>query len=290
MITVIAVIVIVIAILGLVIYHDTHNFVVRNYEVETDRLKGDKTFVFLTDMHGYTFGRNNEKLIKAVDDIAPDCILCAGDMFTGEKVKGRVQTEGAEHLLKELSGRYPVYISNGNHEEKVKLYTKEYGNTFDRYKSSLIREGIFYLENESAYYDDGNVRITGLELSLDYFQKLRKKKMEPELLEKKLGRIGADEASRFQILIAHNPIYFDEYAKWGADLTVSGHVHGGIIRLPLIGGVISPAIALFPRYDGGKYEKDGKTMILGRGLGTHTIHVRMFNPGEVAVIKVIGRK
>ena len=271
MITVIAVIVIVIAILGLVIYHDTHNFVVRNYEVETDRLKGDKTFVFLTDMHGYTFGRNNEKLIKAVDDIAPDCILCAGDMFTGEKVKGRVQTEGAEHLLKELSGRYPVYISNGNHEEKVKLYTKEYGNTFDRYKSSLIREGIFYLENESAYYDDGNVRITGLELSLDYFQKLRKKKMEPELLEKKLGRIGADEASRFQILIAHNPIYFDEYAK-------------------LIGGVISPAIALFPRYDGGKYEKDGKTMILGRGLGTHTIHVRMFNPGEVAVIKVIGRK
>ena len=58
----------------------------------------------------------------------------------------------------------------------------------------------------------------------------------------------------------------------------------------MIGGVISPAIALFPRYDGGKYEKDGKTMILGRGLGTHTIHVRMFNPGEVAVIKVIGRK
>ena len=87
----------------------------------------------------------------------------------------------------------------------------------------------------------------------------------------------------FQILIAHNPQYFDEYAKWGADLTVSGHVHGGIVRLPFIGGVISPAIALFPKYDGGHYEIDKKHLILSRGLGTQ---VRMFNPCEIDVIKI----
>ena len=110
--------------------------------------------------------------------------------------------------------------------------------------------------------------------------------MEEGLLNRQLCEIRGAEKESFQVLIAHNPQYFQEYAGWGADLTVSGHVHGGIIRLPLIGGVISPAIALFPKYDGGKFVRDGKTMILSRGLGTHTIHVRFYNPGEVAVIRV----
>ena len=100
--------------------------------------------------------------------------------------------------------------------------------------------------------------------------------------------VGHSDNSRYQVLIAHNPLYFPQYAAWGADLTVSGHVHGGIIRLPLLGGVISPAIVLFPKYDGGKFEIDGKNMILSRGLGTHSIHVRMFNPCELCIIHVRG--
>ena len=65
---------------------------------------------------------------------------------------------------------------------------------------------------------------------------------------------------------------------------LSGHVHGGIIRLPFLGGVISPALILFPKYDGGKYDIADKTLILSRGLGTHSIPVRMFNPGEMVLI------
>ena len=107
--------------------------------------------------------------------------------------------------------------------------------------------------------------------------------MEDNLIDR---MVGHSDKNRFQVLIAHNPQYFNEYTEWGADLTVSGHVHGGIVRLPLIGGVISPAIALFPRFDGGKFEKEGNTMILSRGLGTHTIHVRFYNPGEVCVIRI----
>ena len=79
-------------------------------------------------------------------------------------------------------------------------------------------------------------------------------------------------------------MYFEEYAAWGAELTVSGHVHGGIVKLPFIGGVISPALILFPKYDGGRYDTLGKTLILSRGLGTHSIPVRMFNPGEIVLI------
>lgn len=70
----------------------------------------------------------------------------------------------------------------------------------------------------------------------------------------------------------------------GADLTVAGHVHGGVMKLPLLGGVISPSFRLFPKYDRGMFEEYGKRMVLSRGLGMHTIPIRIFNPGELVVI------
>ena len=272
----------------LVIYHDTHNFVIRNYEIKSDKVNGSFKFVFLSDLHGYVFGNNNERLIKAIDETGPDAIICGGDMFTAHAKDGVIKYEAGFDLIKNLSGKYKVYYGNGNHEYKVKSFTKEYGNFYDRYKNRLSKEGVIFLENESVDLNDKNIRITGLDLKLDYFRKVVKKKMEPDLIGKLVGDLGEKERDKFQLLIAHNPQYFENYAMWGADLTVSGHVHGGIIRLPFLGGVISPSIALFPKYDGGLYKKGDKTMILGRGLGTHTIHVRFLNPGEVCVITVRG--
>ena len=266
-----------------VIYHDTHNFVVRSYDVYSDKISRDYTFVLLSDLHGYVFGNNNDKLIEAVALQKPDAVLCAGDMFTAHRIKGEIQYQAGFHVLSELSSKFPVYMGNGNHEHKIKTYTNEFGNLFARYRSGLEKAGVTVLENDSVNIDGTNIRITGLDLKHDYFRKVVKLKMEKGYVDK---LVGHSDRNAFQVLIAHNPQYFDEYANWGADLTVSGHVHGGIIRLPILGGVISPAIALFPKYDGGKFEKDGKTMILSRGLGTHSIHVRMFNPGEVDVIRV----
>lgn len=283
---VIVIVLLLIAAVALIIYHDTHSFVVREYEFGSDKVKRDLTFVLLSDLHGYVFGNNNDTLISKIEEIDPDYILSCGDMMTASFIDGRIQTEAGEHVLTSLSKKYPVFIANGNHEEKIKCFTSDFGNIFDRYKSGLLRAGVHYLENESMDVPEDNLRISGLELPLAYFQKVIRKEMEPGTIEKRLGSIGTKDSDKFQILLAHNPIYFKEYADWGADLTVSGHVHGGIIRLPLLGGVISPALALFPRFDGGKYSQGEKTMILSRGLGTHTIHVRFNNPGEVSVIKV----
>ncbi|MBO6242149.1 MAG: metallophosphoesterase [Butyrivibrio sp.] len=273
----------------LVIYHDTHNFVVRNYEIRSDKVIGNFKFVFLSDLHGYVYGDNNEKLIKTIDEIAPDAVICGGDMFTAHAKDGKIRYESGFELIRNLSGRYKVFYGNGNHEYKVKSFTKEYGNFYDRYKSRLSKEGVVFLENDSICIEDKNIRITGLDLNLEYFRKVVKRKMDQDHLDRLVGDIGEKEKNRFQLLIAHNPQYFENYVEWGADLTLSGHVHGGIIRLPILGGVISPSIALFPKYDGGLYKKDNKTMILGRGLGTHTIHVRFLNPGEVCVINVAGK-
>ena len=125
------------------------------------------------------------------------------------------------------------------------------------------------------------MEICGLELERCYYQRLRLKNMEKSYLN---GLLGKSREDCYELLIAHNPDYFKEYAAWGADLTLSGHVHGGVMRLPYLGGVISPMLHLFPKYDGGMFKEYGRLMILGRGLGMHTIPVRVFNPGEVVVV------
>ncbi len=276
-------IVILILLCVLVIYHDTHNFVVRSYDITSTKVSKDYTFVLLSDLHGYVYGNNNDKLIAAIDKEKPDAILCAGDMFIGHTRDGVIRYEPGRHLLTELAKKYPVYAGNGNHEHKIKAYTVLFGNQFDRYRASLQKAGVITLENDSVSIPEANIRITGLDLGLEYFRKVVKKSMDTDYIDK---LVGHSDKSCYQILIAHNPQYFENYAKWGADLSVSGHVHGGIIRLPFIGGVISPSIALFPKYDGGKYMYEDKIMILSRGLGTHSIHVRFLNPGEADVIRI----
>ena len=95
---------------------------------------------------------------------------------------------------------------------------------------------------------------------------------------------------RFQILLAHSPLYFEQYADWGADLTLSGHFHGGTIRLPLLGGVMTPQYQFFLPWCGGEFEKDGRKMLVGRGLGTHSINIRLNNISQLLVIKLLPDK
>lgn len=96
--------------------------------------------------------------------------------------------------------------------------------------------------------------------------------------------LSACKKGWFHILIAHNPDYFEEYAKWGADLTVSGHVHGGMLILPKLGGLLSPMIKIFPKYYKGIYQKNEQFMLVSSGLGNHTIKIRLNNRPDIAVL------
>ena len=169
----------------------------------------------------------------------------------------------------------------GNHEYRLGLYPEQYGDMYDRYMEELSQMGIEPLVNERAQLPDVNVSVCGVAIGKEYYRRFHSRRMEPEYLTELLGEPSRDS---YQILIAHNPEYFDAYAAWGADLVVSGHVHGGIMRLPFLGGVLSPNLTLFPKYDGGRFEQNGSVMLLSRGLGTHTIPLRIFNPGELPVI------
>ena len=137
------------------------------------------------------------------------------------------------------------------------------------------------LENERVFLPRLNLEICGVEIDRTYYKRFKHKQMKGDYLPGLLGRSHQD---CFELLLAHNPDYFKEYAAWGADLVLSGHIHGGVVKVPFLGGLISPMMHLFPKYDGGRFEEGDSSMILGRGLGMHTIPLRFLNPGELVVL------
>lgn len=265
------------AVAAIVIW-DTHRFVVKSYKLSSDKLKKRTRFVVLADLHGRSFGKDNEMLLSKIDELAPDGILIAGDMITAKPGRKFDKTIAFIH---KLADKYPVYYASGNHEYRMGIYPEKYGNMSKEYEEAIAHDNLIRLRNQKVQLNDENITIYGLEIDREYYKKFRAPVMDGTYVEKMLGK--TDEKV-YSILIAHNPTYFPAYARYKADLILAGHVHGGIARLPLLGGIISPALRLFPKYDGGRFEEGDSTMILSRGLGTHTIPVRFLNPGELVEI------
>ncbi len=122
---------------------------------------------------------------------------------------------------------------------------------------------------------------------MDYFNKLKQPEMTTDYIQK---LVGIPENKWYNILIAHNPVYFNFYTEWGADLILSGHLHGGIIRLPGLGGIISPQYKFMPKYDAGMFRENDKIMLVSRGLGLHTIKLRINNRPELMVVTLNNEK
>lgn len=257
---------------------DGKRFIVKEEMLKIPKLKKGCRFVMISDLHNKVYGKNNEKVISAVDKAKPDFVVIAGDLITSHAKESIIPGTG---LVNELSKRYKIYYAMGNHETKIKKYPEKYGNMYDRLVKETMHPNVKLLIDESCILPEYSICLTGLELGMAYFAKFKRKEMDSDYLEKKLGKVQSQYCN---ILLAHNPEYFEEYAAWGADLVLAGHVHGGIMRLPLLGGVISPSYRLFPKYDGGIFHKGESTMLLGRGMGAHTLPFRFFNPAELYVV------
>ena len=258
---------------------DGNRFHVVKYQLYSNKIEEEHHYVVLSDLHNKSYGEKNEKLLKSIDKLAPEAILIAGDILTSKPGKSY---EVAIDLIRNLASKYPIYYGMGNHETRLFLYPEVYGDMGENYEKDLNRVQVEFLRNKSRECKD-NIRITGLDMKRDYYKRFKKYPMDHSYLQETLGKIKSE---KYEILLAHNPDYFEEYAAWGADLVLSGHVHGGMMRLPILGGVVSPAFRLFPKYDGGLFRQGKSTMILSRGLGMHTIPIRIFNPGELISLKI----
>ena len=249
------------------------------YELQSEKVTKEYTFVFLTDLHDNCFGKGQRRLLTAICRAKPDAVLIGGDMMIAGE---RVEIEPAMDFVKKLASRFRVYYGNGNHENRLDRNRGRYGDVYDRYRSGLAESGVVWLSNETMPFND-EVCISGLDLDRKYYRHRCSDELAPGYIE---GHLGAADRRRYQILLAHSPKFFDAYERWGADLTLAGHYHGGTIWLPFLGGVMTPQFEFFRKECQGIHRKDNGVMIAGRGLGTHSVNLRLNDMAQLVVVKV----
>lgn len=309
-------IIVIIAVLisALVVYIilETKKFKVTKYVYYTHKVN-DRGFriCVISDMHGTVYGKNNEAVLEAIDKEKPDLVILAGDMITakeGEDFSWTIDLspgawnigdgvcssnnkslEASINFMIKLASKYPVYMGNGNHESRLYRKQQSFGYAYNDLRKTLEAIGVTLLSDDMRIVPiKGNVlNIFGLDIAGEYYKRFERIKMPPEYIEVKLGRLKSHgvEEENLNLLIAHNPSYFENYVDWGADLSFAGHVHGGVLRIGKR-GVISPQFILFPKYSGGMYEKDNKAMIVSCGLGFHSMPIRINDRAEIVIVDV----
>ena len=224
--------------------------------------------VVLSDLHGGEFGRGNEELLAAVAETAPDYIFYLGDL----EDQYRGPREGyAEEIAEGLGAIAPLYYVTGNHEWAV--------GDVPELKERLEACGARVLRNEFVTLERNGdtVVLAGIDDPNGY--------ADQKTPEQVAAEVYAAWGDPFWLLLAHRNNHFaDQYSRLGADLVLSGHGHGGIIRLPFTDGLLSVDRTFFPSYTAGLYEENGSALFVTRGLGNSGPTFRLFNRPEIAVV------
>lgn len=228
------------------------------------------TIVQLSDLHGAEFGEHNEELIRRVREAGPDYIFLTGDLVDRYRQTPRNYAVSLGAALAEIA---PTYFVTGNHEWAFPDVRE--------LKRELRDAGVTVLSNEYVPLSRGGDHI--LLAGIDDPNGFADQKTPEELA----GELRAAEPDAFWLLLAHRNNYFEkEYSLLGADLVISGHGHGGVIRLPFTDGLVSTDRTFFPSYTAGLYEENGSTLFVTRGLGNTGLSFRLFNRPEVAVVSL----
>lgn len=243
---------------------------ISRYEVKSQKLPesfdGFK-IVQLSDLHGAEFGEDGMELVEKVKELEPDIIALTGDFVTDEGDLAAV-----EKLAARLVKLCPVYFISGNHEFGSGLAVKV--------RNILERAGVKYLSNEYLTISRGEdgILLGGVEDPLAYADMLS-----PDELAQKMNDAAPDA---FKILLGHRNYWMTEYPELPVDLIFCGHAHGGLIRIPGVGGLIGTDRRLFPDFDAGEYNNGRYTLIVSRGLGNSVPIPRVFNRPEIVCVEL----
>ena len=270
-----------IALLCFYIYRECTRIEVSEYSF-TSRLLKKEVFriVFLSDLHETVHGKDNEEVIARIDGLKPDIVVFAGDMITASD-RHPLNYDATLSFVRRIAEKYPLYYGIGNHEEKLKRGPYRQMENWNYYTKKLSEFGVRILQNEKVCIEEAGIAVYGLDLDYKYYRKIKDFPIPDGYLKERLGDV---DPHRYSILLAHLPDQLPAYAKWGPDLVLSGHVHGGVIGVPFLGGLVSPQLKLFPKFDSGLFGEGKTKMILSRGIGTHTIPLRINNSAEIVSI------
>ena len=222
----------------------------------------------VSDLHNAVFGRKNEKLLSLIRAAKPDIIAITGDLIDSR----HTDIDSALAFVEAAAEIAPVYYVTGNHESRL---------DFDAIEPRLIAAGARVLRNEAEYIEHGGERIRLAGIDDPSF--IRTGGTAEERAAAELEQLG-DGGGTFTVFLAHRPELVEVYAEYGAGLVLSGHAHGGQVRLPLLGGLYAPGQGLLPEYDSGLYSLGETQMVVSRGLGNSVAPLRVNNRPELVIV------
>lgn len=227
----------------------------------------------VSDLHNAEMGSENEKLLAMLREAAPDLIAITGDLIDSR----RTDIDLAIRFVEQAAQIAPCYYVTGNHE--ARLTEVEHAD----FEHQLVEVGVTVLHD-----DEVTIARQGQQISLIGID-------DPDFAEKH-GGVGLDmnpkhiselsTVDTFTVLLSHRPEFFQQYVQSGTELILSGHAHGGQIRLPLIGGLFAPNQGIFPEYDAGLYAEGSTNLIVSRGIGNSLFPFRINNRPEVILIEL----
>ncbi len=253
-----------------------------HYKIANPKINTPLRFALISDLHSHTWGEGQQKLIRIVKKAAPDGILLAGDL---EDPNG--DPLAAYTLVKGISPLAPCYYVTGSHD----MLTWDLQSVLDR----MTAAGAVPLREErvNLTLKGSPMAISGVdEPFMAYIQgKATTKIQQADFYLHMLEDLEPLSKDTFNLLIAHRPEFFDAYSHMGFDLAVTGHAHGGQVRIPFIlNGLYAPGQGFFPKFASGLYKKNGFTMIVSRGLHFSWIRPRFFNRPEVVIIDLLPKE
>lgn len=251
--------------LAIFFHLENNTLTITKFKLTSGKIKEKINIVQISDLHGKSFGKNNDKLIEKIKNEKPDFILYTGDLTNG-RAKGKTDYVGI-NLLSKLNKIIPVFYINGNHEFNG-------GERVEKLIAELSKNGVNVLQNkiEQIEINNSKVFILGLEEGLKQNTLPLLKKFETE--------------NSLKILLCHYPEFFKYYCKFDIDFMFSGHAHGGQFIFPFIGGLYAPGQGIFPKYYRGIHKKNNSTLIVSRGLGPSRFPQRLFNKPEIISLEI----
>jgi predicted MPP superfamily phosphohydrolase len=249
----------------------------KTYQIETNMLEEQKSIriALISDLHSTIYGKDQSVLVNKVMNIKPDIIMLTGDIFDDV-----VPMTGTKLFLSGIYGLAPVFYVTGNHEY--------WSCNMGEIREELASYGVIILSDTYTIIEINNTEI--IIAGIDDPDK--KKYEEPNYNQNDSMEMAfreLDEIKLYKILIAHRPERIEIYKKYSFDLVLSGHAHGGQVRIPYImNGLYAPHQGLFPKYAGGVYTHGKLTHIVSRGLSVNPNLPRIFNPPELVIVIVEG--
>lgn len=246
--------------------------ILRTYTVASPKLTAEVRLAVVTDFHS---SDNADDVVAMVASCAPDAVLMVGDMFDDD-IANR-PTERTLSLMRQLSAQYPCYYVSGNHE----AWTGE----MDALYQQTEEAGVTVLRMSSGVLTVRGQRIALCGIPDPYEMVFSGAPDTEEQLRQALEDV---DSADFTVLLAHRPELLTKYAQFPLDLVVSGHAHGGQVRIPgVLNGLYAPNQGWFPKLAGGAYTQDGTTLIVSRGLAVRTRLPRIFNRPEVVLVRCV---